>query len=258
MGNTLRFAWELLTAPSKALERIQKPDAALYESILLFIAFFLISVAFYTWKPEDFPQLSPDSPLAPFVTQRHGVLFWTQVQLWQPVLVALMAVSLAAFAGLFRSSFGSLPMKMLLAFFATAVPIVSLLYFKVLPNWIYVCLWIAIFALFAPLLRRRSAAEWKKLFVFSIVIDIPAVVLIPAVGISVVLQWEWAYNGLHYLAFLWQIVLGTYLLKRLENISTPRSLMTFIFSACWQICLVSTLFLIDLLSKDVLKALMSL
>jgi len=257
MINALRFGGELIGAPSKALKRLQSPGAGMSESVVLYIVFVASAVLFYTWKPEGFPPPSPDAPIPLLPPGRHGLAFWIRVQMWEPVLTGLWVLCLAAFAGLFRSEFGSLRVKVVLAFLSVLAPGIGILYYRFLPNWVLALIWLVLLAGYFPLLRQRAAGEWKRLLSLAMAMNIIGIALLPAVVLSVVIESSWVYNALHYAMLFWTIGLGSYLLRELEGISTPRAFITLIFSLFWQIFLVVSLHFLDLISKDILKAIMT-
>lgn len=256
MRETLNFAVELLLSPPKAVRRLQGPGAALTQSIILYLVFLLASVAFYAWKPENFPLPSGDMPVPVLGAKSHGLLFWTEVQLWEPLLSGIWIVFLAWFATFFCLDFASLPVLIILGGMIGLAPgLLLLLHYAGKLSWPFILIfWVAACVLIFPSLKRR--AFWKPLISMILAINIVNLAfLIPAI-FSVAARSSTAYTWVAAVGGLWMLALGSFLLARLDNISTARAFSAFFLSFLWQTFFCGSLYFLNLLPKEILKAML--
>lgn len=259
MRKTFDFALSLLFSPSKAVRRLQSEDGALLESVNIYLLFSVASVAFYAWKPASFPPADPDSPLFGLTPQSQSILFWTKVQLWEPVFSGIWIVFLAAFSGFFRASFASLPLQIALGGLMGLVPAIPMILYRkgVIPALVLVLFWALLIGTFYPYLRRRVGRQWKSLASLALAINVVDAALLAPACISVILELPAAYNALHYILLVWTLGLGSYLLAKLEGLSTARAFTVLVLSFMWQLLFVLSLYALGLFHMDMLSGMMS-
>lgn len=255
MPEALAFSRELLLSPRKAVERLRRPGAALREAACIYAAFLAASVLFYAVKPADFPPL--DGAQLPDPSQQ-GLLFWTKVQAWGPLLSAAWVALLAWFVQLMGRS-SRLPLSLLAAAAFGMLPLAPILLYtnNVAGKAGLAAAWILIAAGMIPGLRRRPPQAWRRLA--SLVLGINAVnlALLVPFALAVLARSAPAYFALEILMLFWMLGLGSYLLGALEDVSTPRAFAALFCSMLAQLWLVFSLYFLGLVPKDVLKALLS-
>ena len=79
--------------------------------------------------------------------------------------------------------------------------------------------------------------------------------LIPAI-LSVVFFSAPAYTGIAAISGLWMFGLGSFLLARLDNISTARAFSAIFLSFLWQTAFCGSLYFFNILPKEILKAML--
>lgn len=258
--SALSFARDLAFRPSRALERLSAPGAALPESLRIYAVYLLASAAFSLLRPAGFP--AEDAALAVSLEGR-GASFWIGVQAWDTLLLAALALFLGWQCWLLRpdrpgfppprrrilASFllGCLPALPLLLFVAQAIPRAALL--------AALLLWLAGLL---PGLRRRDPAGWRPLASLALALSVPNLAALPALALATALRSQQLYAAAEAAVLLWTLALGSFLLGRLERLPTSRAFASLLLSLLWQLVLLASLYFLGAVSKDVLRAAMTL
>ncbi|MBI3549920.1 MAG: hypothetical protein HY078_12860 [Elusimicrobia bacterium] len=256
MREALRLAVDLVIAPRRAAERLRK-DGALSSALIVYGVFVAASVAYYTLKPEDFPPVEP-SAMPMLGVGRHGLLFWIKVEAWQPLLTAVWLVFLAWYCEFLKAG-KSMARRLLLGAVLCAVPALPwLLYYsgEFVSKPVMALLWVGIFGAMTPWLRARRES-WTPLLVVLLATNVVNLALLPLFASSILISSARAYFGLEIVMLLWTIGLSSFLIGKVEGLSTPRACAAIFLSAVCQLNCIFTLRLLDIVPKDVLKALMA-
>lgn len=257
LERTLTVAKELLRSPSKAAARFRMPDAALPEAAVIYFSYLIVTVLFYSWKPANFPPIGDSPAWIHSAAQREaqGVWFWLKGQSWGPLLTVVWAVFLAWFCRLLKSK-TKLFFLVLAAFTAGFLPLAAMaMYYKgALTRLSFTAFWIAMFALMAPWIRDRDLAGWKRLVSLLMAMNVVNLVMTPIFFAAVALRWAQGYLLFEYVMIGWGLLLGSKLLSELEDIPTPRAFIALFVSALTLMLFVFSLYLLRLVSKEVLTA----
>ncbi|TBR20146.1 hypothetical protein EPO15_13500, partial [bacterium] len=140
MAETWELGWEMASAPRKAADGVMKaPGSKLREAAGVLLLYMAVSALFYRWKPEGFPT-PPEGWTPPDVPR--GLWFWVRVQLWTPLLTAVLLATTAWFSQLLRGE--HLPRRMLAAVLCGAIPVLLLVVYANhrIPGWAFGGAWL--------------------------------------------------------------------------------------------------------------------
>ncbi|MBI4423567.1 MAG: hypothetical protein HY554_07570 [Elusimicrobia bacterium] len=252
-----RLARAMLLSPGRAAETLSTDRDAIGAALVLYLVYLAVSVAFYSWKPVEFPAPGGAPGLLGGEPLPQSPVFWAKVQAWNPLLTAIWLVFLAWFASFLQG--GRLALRLLGGASLGVMPIVPILLYtgNQAPRWSVLASWVVVFGVMAPGLRRRRGDSWRRLAGLVLSIVIVNVALSPAFALAVLAGSEAAYQGLEIVMLFWTLGLGAYLLGRMESIATARAFAALFFSMLCQLLLVASLHLAGIVPKDILKALMS-
>lgn len=249
MKAALRLAWLCALRPEAAAEESRKP-AALRAALALWALWVAASMLFTLLKPAGFPEpeMAAIPPRAP--------LFWLRVLFWQPVLAAV----LVGFVGIALRwlAEGWLALKLATGVLWSVTPfLIALFYVRaalpgaaaslLLTAWLAATLWFA---------RRVTAQDWRRMT--SIILGLNGIPLLSLAVETLIIPTGnlAAYKALMVAVLLWVLGAAALILRRSENLSTPRALAAVFFALLAQNVFVGTAFLLGWLPLEVLKVLM--
>lgn len=247
-SNPRRLFWLFLRSPSGAAEACLRPEGV-SAALKIYIAFTFFYLFFFWIKPPGFP----DPNAAP---ARQGLLFWLQVMLWQPPLEAAWIVFLVALVQWFKT--GRLPLKITAAVFWTAIPFIltsleaggGLARSLLAPAAL---LWISPFYL---LLRGLPRAEWLAPAGFMLGLNAISLALLPPMIMMTVLRSASGFTMTQAAGGLWMLAAAALGLRRLSRQKLARVFMSVLLSMFLQIALALSLQRMNLIPKDIFKALL--
>lgn len=250
-----RLAKALVTSPSKAADRLQLDADAVPSALVIYLVYLFVSVAYYSWKPADFPAI-PDTPLAHSPVSQSPV-FWAKVQAWNPVLTGIWLVFLAWFAAQLKT--GRLALRIFLTALVWVVPSVVIVLWAggQVPKVALLFAWLAVLGPMVPALRARPPEAWRPLAGLTLSVVIVNLALCPFFVAAVAMRSQFGYQALEIAMLLWTLGLAAKLLAKIEGMPTPRAFAAIFFSMVAQMAAVFSLHIGGLVSKDILKALMS-
>lgn len=261
MSEAWTLALETLFAPGRAAERLRGPGAGFAAALRVYLTYLLTAVAFYTFKPSDFPAAAqgiggwPALPPAAAATP----LFWAKVMAWNPVLLLIWIAFLAGYCRFLKSFPFPLAAQLLGVTLYSLLPLAPILLYTSgrLERPAFLLLW-AVIAI--PLLygiRGYGASRCKTLASTLMALNAVSLALFPPFCAAVILRSETAYGILEILSLFGSLILGSLLLSRVEGLSTPRAFAALFLSILSQMWLVVSMYLAGLLPKDILKAMMA-
>lgn len=252
----ISFFLDILLRPSRAAARLDESDAALQDSLRIFLAYMASAVLFYTLKPAGFPPAGPDAPLP--APGQEGLLFWVKVQAWSPFLVALWVIFTGWFARLLTGK------RLWLRIFASGVyallPLFLILFYtnmRVPSRWV---LGLGLFTLAAgiiPGLRSVDGRSWRAYASWLMAVNAPAIALLPLFSAAILLKAAVLYKGLEIALALWMLGLSTFGVSRVASLPAKRAFVAVVLALICQLVFVTGFYLLGLLPKGVLKALMA-
>ncbi|HVE13859.1 MAG TPA: hypothetical protein VNI01_10730 [Elusimicrobiota bacterium] len=245
---------DVLARPSRAVERLRQPDHALRPAVRIFVLYLVVNTAFQTLKPADFPSPGPDS--LEFGVQGDW-LFWVKVQLYNIPLTAAWIALAAWFCRLLGE--GRLPRRVAAAGAALALPLglILLEHQGLLPRGVAVAVWLAIPIALLPSLRSVSRDRWLELIAFFLCLDAIALAATPILACATLLRAETLYHAVEMGSLLWLLAVASFGLARLAQIRTARAFLAIFLSALGQILALYGMHRLGLVSKEILKGLMS-
>ncbi|MBI5200072.1 MAG: hypothetical protein HY925_00670 [Elusimicrobia bacterium] len=255
------LGWKLarwvVFSPAKAAEALQTWPDAVPAALTIYFAYLAMSVVFYSWKPVDFPAVS-DAPL-PFAKtpMPQSPVFWARVQAWNPLLTGILVWFLGWFTSVLKG--GKLAGRIFLAALVWVFPVFAILLWsgKALPSWAVIAVWGVVLIPTAVMARGRGAESWRTLAAFGLSIMAINVAMCPLFSIAVATRAESLYTGLELVMLLWTLAAGSAIVSRLEELPTARAFVAIFFAMIAQIAAVISLFIAGVVSKEILKALMS-
>jgi hypothetical protein len=250
---TAGFSRDLALRPSRALAAVLAEGAALPESLRLYFVFLAASIVFYTFKPAGFPPLGPGAP----PPADGGLAFWAKVEAWSPVLVALWVCLCGVFTRLLSGP--GLPLRLLAASAYGVVPGAWLLVYanSAMPRWAFGLGCAALAAAAAWPARRVEGRLWRPLASWLAAVSSLGLATLPAQCAAVLLDWPAAYQAVEILLLFWSLGLATYGVSRVASLPAARAFFAVFLATLCQLLSVFALYLLGLLPKAVLKALMA-
>ena len=237
-------------SPLRAADESQKEENLL-PCLWIYIAFTAAYLLFSVFKPFDFPDQN-----APFPREPQPLMFWFKVMLWQPPLEAAGIAFLLGLVAWFRS--GSLAVKLTCGVGWAAMPFLLMAAYagdKISKNLLAVfsLVWLG---LFAPLWKRWSRAEILPIVTFMLGVNTIGIIILAPMILSVFLGGSGLFMASQAVATFWMLGCETLGLRRLTGLRLPRAFMAVLLSMFFQIAVAFTLYLLHLVPKDVLKALL--
>ncbi len=243
--------------PSRAAEALQNWTDRVPAALTIYLAYLAMSVVFYSWKPVDFPAVS-DAPL-PFANtpMPQGPIFWARVQAWNPLLTGMLVYFLAWFTSILKG--GKLAGRIFMAAVIWVLPVVAILLWsgKTFPSWAVIVVWAVVLVPTAVYARRRDVDSWMALAGFGLSIMAVNIALCPLFVLAVATRSDSLYTGLELLMLGWTLAVGSSIVGQLEELPTARAFVAIFFAMIAQIAAVISLFVAGIVSKEILKALMS-
>ena len=251
----ISFFLDILLRPSKAAARLDEDDSAIQDSLRIFLAYMASAVLFYTLKPAGFPPAGPDAPLP--APGQEGLLFWVGVQAWSPVLTALWVFLTGSFARLLTG--GRLPMRLFAAGGAALLPLLWVLFYTNtrMPRWTLGAGLLALCAAAVPAARAVPGPSWRALASWLMAVNAAALALLPLFACAVLARSALLYQALEIALLFWTLGLATYGTGRIARIPAARAFCAVFLGLLCQVVLVYAFYLLGLLPKGVLKALMA-
>ena len=118
--------------------------------------------------------------------------------------------------------------------------------------------WLAALAPTVPSVRAKPAGSWAPLTALLLAIVAVNIALCPLFAGMVLVRSDKGYEALEMAMLFWTLGLGTYLLGRIEKMPAARAFAALFFSMVAQMAAVFSLHAGGLVSKEILKALMSI
>lgn len=251
------LAKDLVLRPARAAETLKASPDALPASLAIYLVYLGLNVAYYSWKPVDFPKLTEGPLPLGLSTLPQGPVFWAKVQAWNPMQVAILVYFLAWFTSAVRG--GRLALRIALVSLVWIVPVLAILLWagKALPSWAVLFAWALVVIPTIPGTRARARESWRPLACFSLAISTVNLALCPFFAAAVAARSETFYLVLELAMLAWTLGLGCFVVGRLEQLPAARAFAALFFAMLAQFAAVISLFVSGLVSKDVLKALMS-
>lgn len=252
-----KLARWIVFKPGRAAEALNSWPDAIPAALTIYLAYLAMSVAFYSWKPVDFPAVA-DGPLALGRTAtQQGPVFWARVQAWNPLLTAFLVYFLAWFTSALKG--GRLAVRIFAASLVWVLPVFAILLWsgKALGTWAVIATWAVVLAPTIPSVRARALESWRPLTAFALSIVTINLCLCPLFAVAVATRSQTLYTALELLMLGWTLGVGCYLLSSLEGLPTARAFVGLFFAMIAQIAAVISLFISGIVSKEILKALMS-
>ncbi|MEK9144722.1 MAG: hypothetical protein AAB339_03830 [Elusimicrobiota bacterium] len=245
----------MLLSPSKAAARLEEGDAALQDSLRIFLAYMASAVLFYTLKPAGFPPAGPDAPLP--APGQEGLVFWVKVQAWSPLLTALWVLLTGSFARLLTG--GRLPMRLFAAGGAALLPLLWVLFYTntPMPRWTLGAGLLALCAAAVPAVRAVPGPSWRAYASWLMAVNSAAIALLPLFACAVLSDSPLLYQSLEVALLFWTLGLATYGTSRIARIPAARAFCAVFLGLLCQVVFVYAFYLLGLLPKGVLKALMA-
>lgn len=254
-AGAFRLAKELLLSPRRAAERLKNDPDALPSALGIYLAYLVVSVAYYSWKPADFPIIQ-DAPYRSTALSQSPV-FWARVQAFNPVLAGIWLFFLGWFAAQLKS--GRLAMRIFVTSLVWVVPSVVIVLWAggQVPKLALLAAWALVLAPTVPAQRARSFEDWRPLACLVLALVAVNLVLCPLFVVAVAARHEQLYKGLELVMLFWTLGAGAAALSGIEGMPTARAFAAIFFSMVAQMAAVFSLHILGLVSKDILKALMS-
>lgn len=249
------FFLDMLLSPSRAAARLKEEDAALQDSLRIFLAYMASAVIFYTLKPAGFPPAGPDSPLP--LPGEEGLVFWVKVQVWTPVLTGLWVLLSGSFARLLTG--GRLPMRLFASGVLALLPLLLVLFYTntPMPRWALGAGLFALCAAAAPAVRLVPGSSWRAYASWLMAVNAPALALLPLFSAAVLLKAATFYQALEIALLFWTLGLAAYGTSRIASIPAARAFCAVFLGLLCQVVFVYAFYLLGILPKAVLKALMA-
>jgi len=258
MSEAVRLAVDIVFRPWRAMARLASP-ASLPAALLLYGAYLAASTAFSLWKPEDFPRIEAEA-LGGGPGTNEGLLHWLGVEAYNALLLAVFAALLVWF--LWALAGKRLWLRVFLSGALTLVPIaLSLAYLTPAPGtptWPLALVWLALAAGLAPGLRRADKGLWRPLASLLLASNAVYLAALPVLAASVLLRSDDLYLTTARGMALWLFFLEIYGVSRVSGIQLGRAACALVFAVVCQSCFAHAIFRLGLMSKDVLKSLLSL
>ncbi|TPW19434.1 MAG: hypothetical protein FD126_2690 [Elusimicrobia bacterium] len=254
-AETWNLAGDMAFAPKRAVERILKDkDSQLLQAGAVLLLYMAVSAVFYRLKPEGFP--TPPEGWTPPVVPR-GLWFWVRVQLWTPLLTAVLLATTAWFSQLLRGE--HLPRRMLAAVLSGAIPVLLLVVYAnhLIPSWAFGGAWLVLAALMAPGYRRMPPGRWKPLAATLMAVNALALAGTPLFTLAVLTRSETFYHGLEFGLLFWTLGVATSAVSAVLDLPAPRAFAAVFLGLLSQILFVFSMSTLGVLPNDVLKALMA-
>lgn len=252
---TVKLGWDMAFSPRRAVDAILKDrNAKLAQAAGVLLLYMAVSAVFYRLKPEGFPT-PPEGWTPPDVPR--GLWFWVRVQLWTPMLTAVLLATTAWFSQLLRGE--HLPRRMLGAVLSGAIPVLLLVVYanNRIPAWAFGGAWLGLIALMVPGYRRLPAGRWLPLAAVIMSVNALAVAMTPFFTLSVFMRSEMLYHILEFALLFWTLGVATVAVGKVLDLPAARAFAAVFLGLLSQILFVFSMRTLGLLPNDVLKALMA-
>ena len=238
-------------APSQAAQA-SRDKANLAPNVIIYALFATASLIFFWLKPFDFPDANAALP-----GKARGLLFWFKVMLWQPPLELAWIAFLLGLTQWLRG--GKLVVRLTAAALWTALTFVLIIsYWQKLGlgqlGFALGCL--ASFALFVPAVRNFPAAERLPVVSFMLGLNALGLIMLAPTALAAALRSSVLFNAAQIAGGIWMIGAGALGLRRLTGIRLARAFMAMLLSMFFQIALACALYLLGVVPKDILQALL--
>ncbi|MBI4375920.1 MAG: hypothetical protein HY549_05660 [Elusimicrobia bacterium] len=250
MHNIALLCRDFLSSPREAAERCRRPES--FRASLMIYAAFVVCYALFFWlKPWDFPEVN-----APWPQQELGLLFWLKVLLWQPALEGAWIALLLGLISWFGA--GSMAFRLLTAVAWAAGPIMLMAYHHsgALSRPAFAAGSVLAFGAFIPLWRKVETRDWISVTAFMLGLNVIGLAGLIPMALAIWLRHELLFKIAQFVSAFWMLGAGAAGLKALSGLRLPRVFMAIMLSVVFQVTLAFSLYLVGLVPKDVLKALL--
>lgn len=246
------FQRDLVLRPSRAAGALSSEEA-FPSAAWVFLAYLLVSSLFRAWKPFDFPALPGQGRLEP---PPGGLAFWMSVQVWQVPLAGLGIALTGWFAR--RLSGERLPRRLVGSILCALVPLLLIaVYLQTrMPRPLFGLLWLGLFALLWPGLKRVEAASWRPLAAWMLGINAVPLALTPLAVVLVLLRAGPLYQGLEYGMAFWLLGLATFGVSRVFKLPAARAFFAVLLGMVCEVLCLFGLYFLGLVGKPVLSVLL--
>lgn len=254
-AETWKLGWDMAFAPRRAVDRVLKtPGSLLTPAAGVLLLYMAVSAVFYRLKPEGFPP-PPEGWTPPAVPR--GIWFWVRVQLWTPLLTAVLLATTAWFSQLLRGE--RLPRRMLAAVLSGAIPVLLLVVYAnhLIPGWAFGGAWAGLAALMAPGYRRLPPGRWLPLAAVLMSANALALAATPLFAAAVLARSDVLYHALEFGLLFWTLGVMTVTVGRVLDLPAARAFAAVFLGLLSQILFVFSMSTLGALPNDVLKALMA-
>lgn len=254
-AETWELGRDMAFAPRRAVAGILKAKGSRNrEAAGVLLVYMAVSALFYRWKPEGFPT-PPEGWTPPEVPR--GLWFWVRVQLWTPLLTAVLLATTAWFSQLLRGE--HLPRRMLAAVLSGAIPVLLLVVYAnhLIPGWAFGGAWLGLAALMAPGYRRLTPGRWAPLASVMMAVNGLALAATPLFVVAVLAGAETFYHVLEFGLLFWTLGVATVAVGEVLDLPAARAFAAVFLGLLAQILFVFSMSTLGLLPNDVLKALMA-
>ena len=245
-----------LFSPSRAADESQKEENLL-PCLGIYLAFTAAYILFFIFKPFDFPDQN-----APFPREPQTLMFWFKVMLWQPPLEAAWIAFLIGLVAWFRK--GSLAVKLTCGVGWAAIPFILMGIYSAADTYkatriatammaIGPAVWIG---LFTPFWRQTTQAQAMPVITFMLGVNAIGVIILAPMILAILVGSSSFFMASQAAGGFWILACATIGLRRLTGLRLPRAFMAVLLSMFFQIAIAFTLYLLHIVPKDVLKALL--
>ncbi len=248
--STWALARDLVAAPDRAFERLERPGAALAESALLYLAFTIAFSLFYAWKPPDFPQAARAAFEAGGMPQ--GFWFWLGTGVLGAFMTALWVAMLGTILQFAPRAWQPLALALQLAW-TTGTVVAVVLYKQTQVSQLALALmWAALLAPLAWVAKTRTI-PWARLLSLMLALNVFAILSCAPMVVAVILRSENLYILSQAGVLLWMLLVGTRGIRRFTGFATPRVFLSLGFSMVGSVMALFTLYFMGLVSERMLK-----
>lgn len=254
-AETWKLGLDMAVAPRRAAEGVLKaPGSRLRGAAGILLLYMAVSAVFYRLKPEGFPA-PPEGWTPPDVPR--GLWFWVRVQLWTPLLTAVLLATTAWFSQLLRGE--RLPRRMLAAVLSGAIPVLLLVVYAnhLIPAWAFGGAWLGLAALMVPGYRRLPPGRWLPLASVLMAVNALALAATPLFTAAVLARADTFYHALEFGLLFWTLGAATVAVGTVLDLPAARAFAAVFLGLLSQILFVFSMSTLGLLPNDVLKALMA-
>lgn len=244
------LGWLMVRSPSAGAEKA-RPREALPASLRVYAAFLLLYALFFWLKPFDFPDPNVGVP-----REAQGLLFWLKVMGFQPLLEAAWVVFLLGMARWFAA--GRLAPRLLTGVLWTAAPFILLVVYhqNAMPKALFAAggaLWLASYGL---VIKREDLGALRELLSFMLALNAIGIALLVPMTLLTAARSRELFMLTQGLGGFWLLGAGALGLRKLTGLRMSRAFLSMLLSMFMQIAFTFLLYMLGIVPKEILKALL--